>query len=131
MSIYSPKLNTMKLAGSSTAANVTDGRTFTDENGRIVLTVGTLETITLPTTYAQYVVYFDIQPFCNVWVLPAPSPTLTAPSGTYDTSLSQLNPKCRRIQGGTTIQLLATFSPTTTAEVGIEYYVDGFSGATS
>jgi len=121
------KLNQIRdINGYITQEN--NGLPFSLENQYFTLTVSTVKSVTVPSGNTKsYTAYFEYSDGADVWVLPASSPTLTAPSGTVTATLAQLNPKVRTVLPGQSIQILYanTDSGVTTVSVGISYYANG------
>jgi hypothetical protein len=105
------------------------GLPFSIINQYFTLTAMDVTTVTVPESNAHsYTAFFTYTPGADVWVLPASTPTLTAPNGTVTSTLAQLCPGARTVVPGQTLQLL--YNNTVYAEsvvsVGIAYYANNY-----
>lgn len=96
----------------------TQGVPFSDKNIYFSLTQNSVTNVTIPATWsdASYAMYMLVTTGKNVYVLPAASPTLTAPTGTPTATLAQLiNPNfpIRTVVPGQALQFL-------TADTGVD-----------
>ncbi len=101
------------------------GLSFTPINQYVTLTLNTVEVITVPiASVKSFFAYFTYTLGADVWVLPATTPVLTAPTGTIALTTAQLLPAIREVTPGQTLQLLyaQTVFAGSTVSVGISYY---------
>ena|ERR1700722_4206284 len=96
-------------------------------NQYFTLTQSDVTTVTVPNSPAtKYTAYFTYTIGADVWVLPAGSPTLTAPDGTVTATLAELLPAVRTVLPGQTLQFLYenTVFAESTVSVSITYFAN-------
>ncbi len=100
--------------------NAENGLDFSDNNLFFTLTVSTAKVVTIPSSATNYyTAYFEYSNGADVWVLPAATPTLAAPSGTVTLTKAQLRPKVRKVLPGQTLQFLYANTETAAQVVSV------------
>lgn len=94
------------------------GLMFADNKYSVTLAATTVATLTIPSTYQNWIAIFSFEPGTNIWV--ANNATAAIPAGnTIAASTSDLNPVGRFVQGADVLSLITA---STTADVGILLY---------
>lgn len=93
---------------------------FSDLNQYFTLTQNAVKTVTVPVNNSsRMMAVFTYSSGANVFVLPASTPTLTAPNGTVTATLATMNPGAREVVGGQVLQML---TDQTGVIISISYY---------
>lgn len=120
-------LLTRDIAGYPTTGEQTCTR-FTDTAQYFTLTGSTVEDVTVPSVTSPHgrpgrlIAKFKLVSLTEnavVWVLPSDSPVLTLPTGTVTATTAEMNPSCREVTAGQSLQLLTSQAD---VSVSITYY---------
>lgn len=95
------------------------GIPFCIENWKTTLTANVAQTVTVPSSYENWIAIFSFSPGSNIYV--ANNTTATVASGIFAQSSSQLNPAARYVQAGDVLSFITADSDSPVAEVS--FYV--------
>jgi len=84
-----------------------------------LLAVATEQSITVPSTYSNWIAIFSYTPGSTVWV--SFTGTALAPTGAFSSSSSVLNPAARAVSAGDTISFIT--ADATNPVVSVEFQV--------
>lgn len=82
-----------------------------------LLAVGVAQSVTVPSTYSNYIAIFSYTPGSTVWV--SVNGTAVAPAGAFGLSVSMMNPAGRQVKAGDVLSLITADS--TNPLVSIEF----------
>jgi len=71
-----------------------------------LLAVGVAQSVTVPSTYSNWIAIFSYTPGASVWV--SFTDTAVAPASVFSSSASVLNPAARAVNAGDVISLITT-----------------------
>jgi hypothetical protein len=83
----------------------------------VTLASGAPQSLTVPSSNANWIALFAFEPSTKVWV--ANNATAAAPSGSFAAATSELNPAARSVKAG---DVLSFVTDNTTAEVWVGFY---------
>jgi hypothetical protein len=84
-----------------------------------LLAAGVAQSVTVPSTYPNWIAIFTFTPGASVWV--SVNGTAAAPSGAFASSTSTLNPAGRQLKAGDVLSIIT--ADTTSPLVCIEFQV--------
>jgi hypothetical protein len=82
-----------------------------------LLAAGVAQTVTVPSTYSNWIAIFTFTPGASVWV--SINGTAAAPAGAFASGVSTLNPAGRQVKEGDVISFIT--SDTTSPTVCVEF----------
>lgn len=95
------------------------GVKFADDGFSGVLANGVAQSVTVPSTYPNWIAVFSYTPGSNIWV--DGTNTASVPGGAFSATTSDLNPSARQVSAGQVLSFKTT--DTTSPQVKVSFYV--------